>query len=293
MKKAAVRALTTNAAVAQGVELAGQVSASAAELLRTRREPAVIARKKRKAARRRVRSWSAGGVVGAAVTTAGVVSVVSNGVTVGIAAILVVAIAALIWCIVGLIGAVKDLRARDRIIAALPPPAPSRSAVASRIRPAMARLDGYSDGLRQLVEMVGLVRDDPAMRRLRDEILSAADVSEGRLRQQARDLSGLIKARKMSPTASAAQLDETISELNQEISAGVAGYGELVSAATEAVAASRQLAAGTPGTALVPQRAQDVGNSMHPELAAPIDQLRSLAAGMRELAGAGDRGNES
>ena len=42
MKKAAVRALTTNAAVAQGVELAGQVSATAAEVLRTRREDQAI-----------------------------------------------------------------------------------------------------------------------------------------------------------------------------------------------------------------------------------------------------------
>ena len=284
MKKAAVRALTTNAAVAQGVELAGQVSATAAEVLRTRREPAVIAQRKRKAARRRVRAWSAGGVVSAGVSAAGTVSLVSSGVSVGVAAILVVAIAALIWCIVGLIGAVSDLRARNRVIAALPPPAPPRFAVAAQIRPAMARLDGYSDGLRQLVGMVGLVRDDPGMRSLRDEILSAADASEGRLRQQARELSGLIKARKTAPTGSAGQLDATIGELKQEIAAGVAGYGELVSAATDAVAASRQLAAGTPGAAVAALPAAEAPAAPHPELAAPIDQLRSLAAGMRELA---------
>ena len=304
MKKAAVRALTTNAAVVQGVELAGQVSATAAEVLRTRREPAVIAQQKRRAARRRVRAWSAGGVVSAGVTTAGVVSVVQSGVTVGIAAILVVAIAALIWCIVGLVGAVSDLRARDRTIVALPPPAPTRSAVAPRIRPVMVRLDGYSDCLRQLVGMVGLVRDEPGMRRLRDEILSAADTSEIRLRLRAKELSGLIKSRKTAPAASAAQLDATIREMEQEIQTGVAGYGELVSAATEAVAASRQLAAGTPGTAVAHQQlaAGTAGTAvahqqsseldvtainpvLHPELAAPIDQLRSLAAGMRDLAG--------
>jgi len=291
MKKAAVRALTTNAAVAQGVELAGQVSATAAEALRTRREPAVIAQKKRRAARRRVRGWTAGGVVSAGATTAGVVSLVGSGVSAGVAAILVVAIAALIWCVVGLVRAVTDLSARNRIIEALPPPAPSRSAVAPRIRPVIARLDGYSDGLRQLVGMVGLVRDDPGMRRLRDEILSAADATELRLRQQARELGGLIKARKASPTSSAAQLDQAIVELEQEISAGVAGYGELVSAATEAVAASRQLAAGTPGTAVGNQRPAEIeaaepkAAAVHPELAAPIDQLRSLAAGMRDLAG--------
>ncbi|MET0862853.1 MAG: hypothetical protein ABWZ98_00830, partial [Nakamurella sp.] len=216
MKKAAVRALTTNAAVAQGVELAGQVGATAAEVMRTRREPAVVAQRKRRAARRRVRAWSAGGVVSAGVTAGGVVSVAQSGVGVGIAVILVVAIAALIWCIVGLVGAVSDLRARNRIIAALPPAAPARSAVASQIRPAMSRLDGYSDGLRQLIGMVGLVRDDPGMRGLRDEILSAADASEARLRQQARDLTGMTKARRTSPSASAAQLDATIAELKQE-----------------------------------------------------------------------------
>jgi len=292
MKKAAVRALTTNAAVVQGVELAGQVSATAAEVIRTRREPAVIAQRKRRAARRRVRAWSAGGVVSAGVTTAGVVSVVNSGVTVGVAAVLVVAIAALIWCIVGLVGAVSDLRARNRIIAALPPPAPPRSAVASPIRPVMARLDGYSDGLRQLVGMVGLVRDEPEMRRLRDEILGTADAFEGRLRQQAKELGGLIRARKSSPANSVGQLDRAITDLEQDISTGVAGYGELVSAATEAVAASRQLAAGTagvPGTAVAHQQPAAIeatgSSAVHPELAAPIDQLRSLAAGMRELAG--------
>jgi hypothetical protein len=295
MKKAAVRALTTNAAVAQGVELAGQVSATAAEVLRTRREPTVVAQRKRRAARRRVRAWSAGGVVSAGATTAGVVSVVSSGVSVGVAAILVVAIAALIWCIVGVVGAVSELRARNRMIAMLPPPAPPRSAVASPIRPAMARLDGYSDGLRQLVAMVGLVRDESGIRSLRDEILGAADASERRLRLQAKEVSGLIKARRSSPAASADQLDETINELQQEISAGVAGYGELVSAATEAVAASRQLAAGTPGTVRAPGQPAQIEPSgtrsaahpelAHPELAEPIDQLRALAAGMRDLAG--------
>jgi hypothetical protein len=290
MKKAAVRALTTNAAVVQGVELAGQVGVTAAEVLRTRREPAVVAQRRRRAARRRVRAWSAGGVVSAGVTTAGVVSVVGSGVSVSVGAILVVAIAALIWCVVGLIRAVSDLRARNQIIATLPPPAPNRSAVASRIRPAMARLDGYSDGLRQLVGMVGLVRDDPGIRQLRDEILSAADASERRLRLQAKELTGLIKTRRSSPTTSAGQLDQAISDLEQEISTGVAGYGELVSAATEAVAASRQLASGTPGIAVGYQlpaaiEAPEPKTALHPELAAPIDQLRSLAAGMRDLAG--------
>ena len=62
MKKAASAALTTGAAVANGMELAGQVSATAAEMLRTRRDPAVQARKKRRAAKRRLAAWSAGAV---------------------------------------------------------------------------------------------------------------------------------------------------------------------------------------------------------------------------------------
>ena len=52
MKKAAAAALTTSAAVAHGVELAGQVSATAAEMLRTRRDPAV--RRRRRCGRRDV-----------------------------------------------------------------------------------------------------------------------------------------------------------------------------------------------------------------------------------------------
>ena len=43
-KDAAVRAMTTNASVANGVELVGQVGAAAAQMMRARRDPAVIAR---------------------------------------------------------------------------------------------------------------------------------------------------------------------------------------------------------------------------------------------------------
>ena len=49
----------------------------------------------------------------------------------------------------------------------------------------MARLDGYSDGLRQLVGMIGIVDDDPASARCATRSSAAADASEARLRQQA------------------------------------------------------------------------------------------------------------
>ena len=151
----------------------------------------------------------------------------------------------------------------------------------------MARLDGYSDGLRQLVGMIGIVEDDPAFAQLRDEILSAADASEARLRQQATDLTGLLKARATRRRRRPTQLDATATCCSGRSSDGVAGYGELVSAASEAVAASRHLAdqhGHGRGSRRRPSASAgaDAG-TLHPELEQPIDQLRSLAAGMREL----------
>jgi hypothetical protein len=287
MKKAAAAALTTSAAVANGVDLAGQVSAVAAEMIRTRRDPSVQAEKKVRAARRRVSTWSAGAVVGGALTATGAVMIADDGLTAGVVGITVLFVALLVWCIVGLVRATVDLRVRKRVAAELPAPAPARPAVAGAIRPEMAQLDGYSDGLRQLVGMIGIVEDDPSLRQLRDEILAAADVSEARLRRQAKDLTGLIKARRAAPPAAAAQLDTTVKGLRQQIRAGVAGYGELVSAASEAVVASRNLADRTAhpsvGGPSLSKTDQPIVGTLHPELDQPIDQLRSLAAGMREL----------
>ena len=287
MKKAAAAALTTTAAVAHGVDLAGQVSATAAEILRTRRDPAVQAEKKVRAARRRVTAWSGGAVVGGALSATEAVMLADDGVTPGTVAALVLFLAMFIWCVVGVVRAAIDVRVRKRVVAELPAAAPSRPAVAGAIRPEMARLDGYSDGLRQLVGMIGIVEDDPSLRQLRDEILAAADVSEARLRRQAKDLTGLLKARRTAPPAAAAQLDGTATQLRQQIQEGVEGYGELVSAASEAVVASRHLADRTalPGPRAVSLSKSDdpAAGTLHPELDHPIDQLRSLAAGMREL----------
>jgi hypothetical protein len=286
MRKATARALKTSAAVAQGVELAALVSATAVEAMRARRDPAVIAEKRRRAARRRLSAWSAGAIVSGAVTATGTAAMFQGDHSSGAIGALVFLVAVLIWCVLGVVKAARDLRTRTRVIAALPAASPTRPAVAGEIRPIMARLDGYSDGLRQLVGMIGIVDDDPGVRTLRDEILEAADASEARLRRQAVDVTGLIKARRVAPPAAGVQLDAAVGSLQRQISDGVAGYGELVSAASEAVTASQNLAdrAGQQGRdASSGGGPSAVGGSPHPELDQPIDHLRSLAAGMREL----------
>jgi hypothetical protein len=283
MGKATDRALSTSAAVAHGVEMAAMVSATAAEALRTRRDPAVVAQRKVKAARRRVRGWTAGAVVSGALAATGTVTVIDQGPEAGAIGAMVLLIALFVWCVVGIVRAAVDLRARKAVLAALPVASPKRPAVAGEIRPEMARLDGYSDGLRQLVGMIGIVEDEPGVRALRDEIISAADTSEATLRRQALDLTGLIKAQRTAPPAAKAQLDGPIDALRQHIRQGVTSYGDLVSAASEAVAASRQLADQAGGS--TPDGQLGPPGSPHPELGRSIDQLRSLAAGMRELTG--------
>lgn len=287
MRKATVRALTTKAAVSHGVELATMVSVTAAEAVRTRRDPAMVARRRRRAAKRRVRLWTTGTVVGTAATAGGAVVIATGGLSAGVVAALVLSVAFLVWSLVGLLRAAADLRARARIVDALPAASPPRRAVAGAIRPEMSRLDGYSDGLRQLMGMVGIVEDDPGVRGLRDEILAAADATETRLRRQADELTAVLRAQRNAPPDVSAQLDATATQLSGRIRDGVAGYGQLVSAASEAAAASRSLAdrtarpgITTPAVAVAP--AMPAG-SLHPELEHPIDQLRSLAAGMREL----------
>ena len=286
MRKATARALTTSAAVAQGVELAALVSATAVEAMRARRDPAVVAEKRRRAARRRLSAWSAGAIVSGAVAATGAAAVFQGDHSSGAIGAMVFLVAVLIWCVIGVVRATRDLRSRNKVIAALPAASPTRPAVAGEIRPVMARLDGYSDSLRQLVGMIGIVDDDPGVRALRNEILEAADASEARLRRQAVDVTGLIKARRVAPPAAGAQLDAAVGSLQRQISDGVAGYGELVSAASEAVTASQNLAdrAGRQGRDASSGGAPStVGGSLHPELDQPIDHLRSLAAGMREL----------
>ncbi len=275
--------MATTAAVGHGVDLAGQVSAAAAEMIRVRRDPAVQARKRRRAASRRLKAWSAGAVVSGAVTATGVAAVVDEGWTSGAVGAMVFLIAILLWCIIGIVRASVDLRARTRVLKTLPAPQPARPVVAASIRPEIDRLDGYSDGLRQLVGMIGIVNDNADVLQLRDDILAAADSTEAGLRRRAQDLTGVLRARRSAPPEAAAQLEATASLLHRQIHDGVDGYGDLVSAASEAVAASRELAEhGGLNGAQLPTGQLTSGTGVG-ELQAPTDQLRALAAGMREL----------
>jgi hypothetical protein len=270
-------------AVGKSAEAVNQVSATAAEVLRARRDPAIVAEKKRRAAKRRITAWSAGTVVSGAVAATGAAAVIQGDTSPGAIGGMILLVAVLLWCIVGIIRASVDLRARTRAIASLPPPSLPRPAVAGEIRPEMARLDGYADGLRHLVGMIGIV-DDASVRVLRGEIVSAADASEARLRQQAVTLTGLLKARRSAPPEAAKQLDATAGVLTRQIHEGVANYGLLVSAASDAVAASTTLAEQSgQGRSGGVSLTKSGTNSNYAELDHSIDQLRALAAGMREL----------
>jgi hypothetical protein len=287
MRKTAVEVWKSGAVVGQSLDLAAQVGATAAEAVRSRREPAQVARRRQRAARRRLRAWSAGTVV----TVAGGAGVVALG---GLSAPAVVALIfltlVLTVCVVRGIRAAGDLRNRNRVVNALPPPSPRRSAVAAELRASMARLDGYSDGLRRLVGMIGLVEDD-SVRSVRDEVIAAADATERRLRERAAEASTLIRTRRQAAPDVAGQLAGTIAEMRREIEDGVAGYGRLVAAANEAVHATRSLAQGAPGQINPPVAAsgpEDAALPVAPTWGAPelverIDQLHALAAGMREL----------
>jgi hypothetical protein len=276
--------MMTTAAVGHGVDLAGQVSAAAAEMIRVRRDPAVQARKRRRAASRRLKAWSAGAIVTGAVTATAVATVAGEGWTSGAVGAMVFLVAILLWCIISIVRASVDLRVRTRALNALPAPQPARPVVAASLRPEIDRLDGYSDGLRQLVGLIGIVHDDADVRRLRDDILAAADSAEAGLRRQAQDLTGVLRARRAAPPDATAQLDATAALMRRQIHDGVDGYGGLVSAASEAVAASRALAEhGGLGGARLPTGQLPPAAVSHGELQSPTDQLRALAAGMREL----------
>jgi hypothetical protein len=269
-------------AVGRSAEVVNQVSATAAEVMRSRRDPAVVAEKKRRAAKRRITAWSAGAVVAGAITATGAAAVIEGDNSPGAIGGMILLIAILIWCIVGVIRASVDLRSRNRAIATLPPPSMARPPVAGEIRGEMARLDGYADGLRHLVGMIGIV-DDASVRVLRGEIVSAADASEARLRNQAVALTGLLKARRSAPPEAAKQLDATAGVLTRQIHDGVANYGQLVSAASEAVAASTTLAEQSDQGRSGGVSLTKSGANRYAELDHSIDQLRALAAGMREL----------
>lgn len=264
MRKATVRATTSRQAIGRSLLLANSVSGAATEALRVRRDPAVVALRRRRAAVRRTRIWGAGTVASGAVGTAWAINLASGGVTATGIGFLILAVAVLIWCAAGLARAVGDLRARTRDVRALPPPQPARQTVAPVLAPQMAQLDGYSDGLRSLLGMIG-VEGETSTRTLRADILSSADAVEVRLRRRAAELTRVLHAREIAPADARTGLEDTARLLAEEIRDGVAEYGRLVGAAGETVAASRSLAPQSP----------DLGES--------TEQLRALAIGMREL----------
>ena len=254
------------AALARGVEAAGQVGASATEFLRVRKDPAEVAFRRRRAAVRRVNIWGAGTAVSTAVGAAVSVGVASDGISASTAFTLVLVLALILWCVVGLVRSVVELRKRTRAVALIPPPQPARRPVAAPIRAEILRLDAFSDGLRQLVPMLSVAAGAPA-RELGRDVLGAADAAELLLRQQAQEYTGVRKTAAAAPPDAGPALVRTSDALAQRITLGVEHYGRLVAAATDTVAASAELTG--------------VVNDLH----GPTERLTALAMGMREISG--------
>ncbi|SDP11962.1 hypothetical protein SAMN04515671_2979 [Nakamurella panacisegetis] len=252
---------TVASALSRGVETAGQVGASAAEFLRVRRDPAEVARRRHRAAVRRANIWGAGTAIGVAGGAAVTVGLVRDGVTVSAVFALILLLALTVWCALGLVRALRTVRAKARIVRELPPPAPARRPVASAIRAEIARLDSYSDGLRELIL---LMPDDRSVADLRGDVLGAADEAERLLRRQANEFTLLRKTAAGRDVPASVQA--TSENLVAHIRYGVEHYGRLVSAATDTVVASAQL------------------NRAVADLQPTTDRLRALSMGMKEIA---------
>ncbi len=252
-------------ALARGLEAAGQVGSSATEFLRVRRDPTEIAVRRRRAAVRRVNIWGAGAAVGLAGAAALTVGIVNDGMTASAIFSFVLVGALIIWCMLGLVRSVTELRIRSRALSALPPPQPARRPVAAPIRAEIGRLDGYSDGLRQLLTLLPAAADSVGAD-LRREVITCADAAERQLRRQAQEYTGVRKTMAAGPAQSRPALAGTVDDLAGRIRAGVQEYGRLVAAAGDTVAASAQL------------------DRAIADLQAPTDRLHALAMGMREIA---------
>jgi hypothetical protein len=253
------------AVMARSVEAAGMVGASASEFLRVRRDPAEVAYRRRRAAVRRTNIWGAGVALGVASGAAETVGVVRTELTASAVFTLVLILALLIWCVTGLVRSVVELRARTRVVRLIPPPQPARRPVAGPIRAEIARLDAFSDGLRQLVSMLPRDSDMPSLP-IRREVVGAADNAEVLLRQQAQEYTGIRRTAAGAPPDALPALDRTAAALAERITAGVEQYGRLVAAATATVAASAELTAVTT------------------DLHGPTERLEALTVGMREIA---------
>ena len=270
LSRAASRGREAAATVAQtarsGLDAADQMRSAATEIARVRRDPSAAALRRQAAARRRVQVWGAGTIVGVAGTAAAIATWVTAGFSAAVIFYLLLSLAVLGYCLTGAVRAGRDLRQRRRVTAALPPPQPNRRTVDRSLSPELAQLGGYSDALRQIIGLVGLV-DDASMRSLRGDVIAAADAAEFRLRRLADQLTALLRARRSGPKAPAAGLDTTIATLADQLSCGIEQYGELVSAASESALASRPAVAPDPAL---------------PEATA---RLRALASGLQALSG--------
>ena len=251
--------------MSRGVEAAGQVGAGAGEFLRVRRDPAEIARRRRQAAIRRRNLWGAGVVVGVAGGAALTVGALGSGFTASAVFALILVLAIIGWCTAGLARAVKDLRKRTRVVAGMPPPQPARQVVTGPVRAEIARLDKYSDRLRELVAVLP-IDGGPAVADLRRDVVSAADQAERQLRRQAQEFTSVRRTARTGSVGDRTALGGSADELASRITTGVQEYGALVAAATDAVAAWTQL------------------DHTLAELQGPNDRLTALAMGMREIA---------
>lgn len=267
MRKAVVRGAMAKAVKAGRNEVVHQATAAAGEMLRVRREPAVVAARKVRSAKRRSGMWAAAAAVPAA--GAAVQFATHGAAAFASAEVLTTTIylSLLLVCLAGLVRAVVELRQRTVVRRSLPPPAPPRTVVAPRIRPQLAKLNDYSDGLRKLAGMAALDPSSALGRELQLDIITAADSAEAALRARAIELTNLDLAAGTAPDDARPGLRRVADQLAQDIAAGVAEYGGYVSAVSEIVVAGRTLRA-------------DGG-----ELVDGTDRLRGLAMGMRELAG--------
>lgn len=271
------RSAMTRSAVDRSLDVVTSVKDTAAEVMRKRRDPSHVAERRRVGARRRLTAWSLAGLVLLGVGANGVVEVAGGESTVTSVGALVLITGLFVYCVVAGVNAARDLRRRSREARLLPPPGPDRRAVTGAIRPLIARLDAYSDALRQSVGMIGLGALLPAslaggstsgvVQQLRDETLASADAAESRLRNRAAEYSALVRG----GAASGPEVTRVRVRLEGEIRDGVDEYGRLVAAASDAAGASRRL-----GEAALTGRT-DLG-----EL---TDRLTALADGMREITG--------
>lgn len=251
------------AVMGRGVDIANQVRDSAAEALRTRRDPSLIARRRLVAARRRLVGWSMTGVVLTAVGVTGVLGMVRDGVSATSVGALILVAGLWVYCIIGSVQAARDLRSRRALVRRLPPPQPARRPVSGALRPLIGQLDAYSDALRQTIATVEA--DTGALWELCKDTLEAADAAEIRLRCRAAELGALWRT---ATPATRTEIDAATGPRQNELETGIAEYGRLVLAAADVAAASRGLAA---------VATRDDG------LAVATDRLTALAAGMREL----------